>query len=299
MMKTISRCEQRGQRDRQPADRIAEIGGAQGRREILRGQAKRAERDNDRCRRRRHARKRLHDDHHLLDRFPSEADDGHQAVAERGVGLEELFGALLNDGVQHVERAADAEHEQSLVDEEGRKGDVAGNRRADQGREKHPCQRARRTPRIPRLLGRIYHPAHGDRARNADQQSASRARGDRDIERGGPFRDRLEKLLRRPEEGRRHQKAKQHARSAIAEREQAPVRFARRQEPFSEGVGERDQTKPVQHGVDARLHARIGDVENVERVGDCAKRAQRQGDENGGRPARRDRPFQPRGRFRP
>ena len=117
-------------RKRDAADPEAEIGGAQRRSEVLRDapgpEHQRDAGDDDR-----EPRKALdqHDD--LFERVAPEADRRHQAAADRRVGAQQLFGALLHDDVDDVERRRDDGDEQGLLDEIGREGDVAGERRAE------------------------------------------------------------------------------------------------------------------------------------------------------------------------
>ncbi len=243
-----------------------------------------------------------HDD--LFERVAPQADHRHQAVAHRGARAQHLLGALLHDGVGQIERGREHGDEHRLIDEEGREGDVAGERRAEDERDESPGEGAAGRPGIARRrAGRGGGDRPGDepqRARheNRDEGGADGAAGHRDIERGDGVRGRLEQPFGRQDRRDREPKVKQPRADAVAEIEQAPVRLPRRQQSATEGVAQDDQPKSVEQRVERALQPRIGNVEDVERISERRQREQRQGGEHQDRPGGGQRAAQAAGRRR-
>ena len=70
----------------------------------------------------------------------------------------------------------------------------------------------------------------------------------------------------------------------FAETEQSPVRQSRREHAAAERIGDGDEPQPIQQRIDAALHAGVGHVEKIERVGYDSERGERQSREHQNRP---------------
>ena len=121
--------------------------------------------------------------------------------------------------------------------------------------------------------------AGGDRRRSVekaaperDQRRADRARRHCDIQRARPLRRPARQPLAGPDRRREHHEAKQQFRGAVPDREQSASSAGRREHTAAQRVGDDQEPQPIQQRVDAALQAGVGEVEEVERVGEDAER---------------------------
>ena len=104
----------------------------------------------------------------------------------------------------------------------------------------------------------------GDRERGEERAHAPRS--DRDVERGGGVGRRLDQPLDRPDRRDRHREAIDDRRRPVADRNEPPGRPPRREHAAAKRIDGDQHARRLERGVDDALHARIGEVEGVERA---------------------------------
>ena len=116
--------------------------------------------------------------------------------------------------------------------------------------------------------------AVGDRDRSDDRADAPRR--DRDVERGGGVGHRLDQPLDSPDRRKRHREAIKDSRRPIADRNEPPGRTPRREHAAAKRIDGDQHARRLERSVDDPLHARIGEIEGIERAGQHAEASERQ-----------------------
>ena len=210
-------------------------------------------------------------------------------VAIRGLAAEGAGRELVTERHRDDQRREDEPDPDQLIDEEGRKGDIAQEHARDHRRDRAPAEDPHRPADIG--LGRevgaeallFLAAGRGEAAqelgeRERGQKREYPLRRDRQRQGGG---DRLvqglEHLADRDDDGDREHEAGRALRRAIAERHKTPARPARCEDRFGERAGEGHKGKPAQQGGDEALDPRQHQPGRVEhRIDEIASAGRRE-----------------------
>ncbi len=140
-------------------------------------------------------------------------------------------------------------------------------------------------------------PSHRGAEHGGDERRPQRPTGDGDVERSDRVGGGLDQPFDRPDRRDRHGAAKQPPRRPVAYGYEPPSQRVQREHPAPDRVDHHEQARGVEERVLHPLHARVAEVEGVERERQDPQSEQRQGGEHEHRPARRERAFQPARRF--